>query len=220
MKTNSAQLILGIIIIIFGILALLGTTEILPVSLIGLIPLIFILLGFYALIKSRFRNITGPIFVIALFTLILLVVLDIITWDVFFRLLWPIIIIIIGIGVLSKIREPAPEDEYTATGDMLTFFGDNHRTIKSEKFQGVDITAIFGDVKLDLQDAEIKDSPARIKMVAIFSDVKIKVPENWNVRIETVPVLGDIETRQREEDENPDLIITGFLMLGDLIIRD
>lgn len=222
MKKFSYQIIVGSIIVIIGILLLLQTTGILQTNPLRFIPSLFIIIGIYALLKSRFRDITGPLTLITIFTIVQLWALNIITTATIFTW-WPVIIIVIGIGILlSKVRGPAPPDEYTDKMDVLAIFSDTKRTIKSKTFHGGEVTSIFGDVNLDLRDSEVKKTPAHINVVSIFSDVDIWVPDNWNVRMETVPLLSDVKdhTGQKGEAEKPQLVITGFALFSDVILRD
>jgi len=225
MKKISYQIIFGVIIIIIGILLLLQTTGIYDTGqFLIYIPSLFILLGIYALWKSRFRNITGPLILIFVFGIIQLLNLNIISPSDISRW-WPIILIIIGIGfLLNRIRGPARKDEYIDEIDLLAIFGGVDSLIKSKAFQGGGVTAIFGGVDLDLKDSKIKESPVYVNVIVLFGGVDIKVPDDWNVKIEAIPLLGGVDEerprRKKTESEVPDLIVTGFAAFGGLSIKD
>ncbi len=100
----------------------------------------------------------------------------------------------------------------------------------SKDFRGGRLTAFLGGVSVDLRQADIIDKPARIHVTAILGGVEISVPQHWNVKKDVQPIAGGVAERrlplQHHEDEDalpdnaPDLIVTGSVILGGLLIRD
>lgn len=100
----------------------------------------------------------------------------------------------------------------------------------SRDFRGGRLTAFLGGVSVDLREAHIIEKPARIHVTAILGGVEITVPQHWNVKKDVQPIAGGVAERrlplQHPEDDGPlpdnapDLIVTGSVLLGGLLIRD
>ena len=100
----------------------------------------------------------------------------------------------------------------------------------SQDFRGGRLTAFLGGVSVDLRQAVIVEKPARIHVSAILGGVEISVPQHWNVKKDIRPVAGGVDDRRplvrhpANDDaplnNAPDLVITGSVLLGGLLIRD
>ena len=100
----------------------------------------------------------------------------------------------------------------------------------SRDFHGGRLTAFLGGVSVDLREAEIVEKPARISVSAILGGVEISVPQHWNVKKDVRPIAGGVDDRRplvRHHDDDdgppdnaPDLVVTGSVLLGGLLIRD
>ncbi|WP_052712786.1 MULTISPECIES: LiaF domain-containing protein [Methanosarcina] len=228
MTKISYQTMFGTIVLILGVLLLLRTTGIYDtIQLLEYIPSLFILLGFYALWKSKFSSLSGPIFLIVVFTTLQLFILDIISWEALTDW-WPLLIIVMGIGILTERKgRLSVFRKSNETIDLFAVFGGVSSASNSKGFRGGDITTIFGGVDLDLRDSSIEKPPAKINVVALFGGVDLKVPEKWQIETEAIPILGGIEDerprssiRRESDSEKPDIIITGFIAFGGLSIKD
>jgi predicted membrane protein len=168
----SYQALFGAILLILGILLLLRTTGIYDTEqLLKYIPFLFILLGLYALLKSGFSNISGPIILITIFGVLQLLILDIITWETISSW-WPVLIIIIGIGILAnRTQTRLISRNDTEKVDLFSFFSDDKRSANSGNFRGGDITSIFGELRLDLRNSKVEEKPARINAISMFAEV-------------------------------------------------
>ena len=100
----------------------------------------------------------------------------------------------------------------------------------SQDFRGGRLTAFLGGVSVDLREAEIVEKPVRISVSAILGGVEISVPQHWNVKKDVQPIAGGVDDRRplvRHHDDDdgspdnaPDLVVTGSVLLGGLLIRD
>ncbi|AEH61176.1 putative transmembrane protein [Methanosalsum zhilinae DSM 4017] len=224
----SSQVLLGILVLLLGILLLIRNLEIYDTGqLLQYIPSLFILLGVYILIKSRFTSITGPVIIILIATFVQLLVLEIVTWGTLITW-WPIIFILIGLDILLKRKRrsstPKRSDQKV---DITAVFDEVNLSNNSPDFKGGNISVVLGDSELDLKDAEIGSSPAKINVTVLLGEADIIVPEDWQVEMDLINILGDIYDKRpnRSGDkevstEKPDLIITGTVILGDFSIKD
>ena len=213
----SPQVILGALIVLVGIVLLFRTTDVYDAGwLLTYVPLLFVLLGIYALVVSGFRNVVGAGIVIIVAGAWQLVALGYLEADRVWEL-WPLLIVFFGISVLlgqyRSRSKPTTADHPTA----MALFGGSELRSQSKQFSGADLTALFGGVELDMRDAEISDPPARVSVTAAFGGVDLVVPREWNVQIDVVPLFGgasDERTRDPDEHENVDLVVTGLVLFG------
>ncbi|MDD2339596.1 MAG: hypothetical protein PHG79_04880, partial [Methanosarcina sp.] len=169
MSKVSYQTIFGAIILILGILLLLSTTGISDTSqLLKYTPSLFISLGLYALWRSKFSSLSGPIILTVIFTTLQLLILDLISWDTIANW-WPLLIIFMGFGILTDRRSRSSISRNDSGNiDLFAIFSGLNRASNSKNFRGGDITAVFGGVDLDLRDSNIEETPAKINIVSIF----------------------------------------------------
>ncbi|AEH61165.1 putative transmembrane protein [Methanosalsum zhilinae DSM 4017] len=227
MAKISTQTLLGILILILGILFLIRNLEIYDTGqLLQYIPSLFILLGIYILIKSRFTSITGPVIIILIATFVQLLVLEIVTWGIIFNW-WPIIFILIGLDILFKRkRRPSFPKRSDPKVDIIAVFDEVNLSNNSPDFKGGNIVSILGETELDLRDAVIGSSPVKVDITVLLGEIDIIIPEDWWAEIDVLNVLGDIYDKRRSHSNDresttkkPDIIITGTVILGDFTIK-
>lgn len=221
-KLPITQIMIGIIILIVGTLLLLETTDLAETRHLSYyFPSLLIILGIWMLIRSKLQSLFFSIFMILVGIGWQLVALDYVPADEIFNF-WPVVLILLGLYfILGHFRSKAKESksEYTST---FTIFGDVNKKNTTENLRGVEITSFISDVKIDLSKADMKKPPARINLALVLSDADITVLEDWNVKLEALPILADtIDKRAEREDEHEDvdLVISGWCLLSDVYIR-
>ncbi|MCY4528322.1 MAG: LiaF-related protein [Chloroflexi bacterium] len=100
----------------------------------------------------------------------------------------------------------------------------------SQYFRGGRLTAFLGGVSVDLRQTTVIEKPARIHVNAILGGVELSLPQHWNVKKDIRPIAGGVDDRRPPVrhpadddaplDNTPDLVITGSVLLGGLLIRD
>ncbi|MFP4628182.1 MAG: LiaF transmembrane domain-containing protein [Halobacteriales archaeon] len=210
----------GGIIVAIGLLLLLVTTDTLEVdSLWAVVAAAVVLLGLWSLVRGGFRNLVGPVMVIAIaggFFLEWVNVLDdgtIGTW-------WPAFLILFGVLLVVDrlVGPPKPR----ATDGGIVVLGTADRQVRTDRFADTDVVAIFGDSYLDLREAAIAEAPATVDAVAVFGDVTVRVPSDWHVDVRVDTVFGDVLDRRRvgADGDGPDLVVTGVAIFGDVEVVD
>ena len=219
----------GTVIVLIGIVLLLSTTGFVEMrSVWGWIAVIFILVGVWALVRSEFRNLVGPVMIIAIASAFFLRNVGVIpdgtigTW-------WPLFVVLFGLLVMvnrSRRRQRIRLEGHDV-GEVacVAVFGSDERRPLTDRFTGGELVAIFGDVRLDLDDSAVLVRPAIVETIAVFGSAEIRVPAEWNVRLGTLSVFGDTTDRRRRAEErnttdDPELIVTGISLFGDIEIRD
>lgn len=80
------------------------------------------------------------------------------------------------------------------------------------------VTALFGEVKLDLREALLQRRTAKVHANAIFGTVKFLVPEGVEVRMSGPVVLGTKSSRVRvpEQPDAPVIEVRSFVLCGEI----
>jgi predicted membrane protein len=207
----------AIVLILLGIGFLLGQLNIWNFSeVFGLWwPIIIVVAGLVILIQSRKSVLPGLI--VLIIGLIFLADAHNIYQGSFWDAFWPIILILIGIGLLTgysrKLRlKPSMHNSV----NCFVVFGGEDKIIDSEDFQGGNITTYFGGTCIDLRNAKIKSGKALIDLSVAFGGVEILVPENWKIHAKGFPFLGAFENKayQVTDETSPILEISYFVMFG------
>ncbi|WP_254863057.1 LiaF transmembrane domain-containing protein [Halovivax gelatinilyticus] len=225
------RLTTGGIVILIGVFLLLATTGVLEMrALWEWVPLLFVLLGIWALVRSEFRNLVGPVMVIAIAGAFFVRNLGLISDDAI-GTWWPLFIVLLG--VLIVVNRSRGRQRLRLTGDYsadeiraIGVFGTDERRVTSDHFTGAELVSVFGDARLDLRDGSVQSTPAIVESVTVFGDTEIRVPQEWDVRLEVLNILADsidrrsVSSDKRAADDGPDLVVTGIAVFADLEIRD
>jgi len=189
----------GLVLIIIGLIIggnALGITNI-NLFFDGWWTLIIIIPCFIGLFKESEKtgNLIGLLIGIAL----LLACRDIIDFNIVWKLLFPAILVAIGISMIfkdtigGKVSKEIKKLNEKKTGEneyCATFSGQNVN-FDGEKFTGVDLTAVFGGVKCDLKKAIIEEDTV-INASSIFGGIDIYVPENVKVKVKSSSIFGGV----------------------------
>jgi len=229
MKDN--KIIFGLILIGLGILFLVDQTGIFGtygINLWSLIwklwPLILVFFGIKFLIE---RNSTAGLIFLILGTLLLLS--NLFTYN-FWSLLWPLLIIGIGISILFKdetkiehARKENFEKKEISKENFITqtvvFFGWD-KVSRADKFRGGEVNVAFGGVKLDLRDAKIDPKGATLHVNCAFGGVEVLVPSNCRVISNGSGIFGGWAPKLNSSDvEKPVLRINGVALFGGVELK-
>jgi predicted membrane protein len=158
--------------------------------------------------------------------------------DLGMRELWPAILILVGVGVLTnsllaRRARGGVNFDGASSEDVLNdsaFFGGVEKKVQSENFRGGEVTAIFGGVAVNLRRARIvPGQSAVINANAMFGGVELFVPEDWVVVNEGMAILGGFaDSRRFVETEEPSmsgqprklLIVRGMALMGGVEVKN
>lgn len=140
-------------------------------------------------------------------------------------LLWPILLIGLGLWLLTRQARPSSDGaratRVIAPGDeVVVVFSDRDIRAPAAPFGGQAVTTVFGDLDLDLLDAQI-EGRVTMPVTAVFGDVDLVVPAEWRVTVSGPELLGDVSVSRRDEPapDAPELHIKVVCIFGDLKVR-
>lgn len=226
-RSSFNQIFWGLAIVIVGVIFLIENLGLFGnINLWKFLPILLVILGIYQLFVNQFKAWIGPAILIILGGLLFLAATDVISWAVFGTLIWPSILILLGLSLIMRRGESMgsgyTEEERSQFNIFAGFSGQN-RKVTNQQFRSGEITCMFGGVELDLRDAAIQEAPARIQSTVMFGGADIFVPSDWDVRLEMVALFGGSEDKRGKAPmpkETPDLIISGTVMFGGLSLKD
>lgn len=220
MNKHTARMVIGVGIIAFGVASLLGSLDIINFKdfFKDFWPLLVVAGGFLML-TSNPRQFIWPLFVIGWGTLLQLRELEIVDFNIW-GLLWPIVIISIGLSVVFNRSQAHKNVNKNELEDLTAILSGNVSKNHSNDYKGGEITAIMGGAELDLRKATIKKE-AVINVFAFWGGVTVTVPENWVVKSQITPIAGGVEnkTNSPANNDSPVLIISGDVIMGGVEIK-
>lgn len=214
--------IIGIVLILIGIAFIGRTLDFFPRHIMHRVfswEMILIVLG-VIFISTRENKTTGWILLIIGLVFLVPDVVHI-PYSVR-RLFWPSILIIIGLLIIfrsANVRKISAKTGSSDYIDDIAILGGGDKIITSDNFMGGRITALFGGSKIDLTKATLAPGQNVIDMFCMFGGSTIIVPENWNIKIEVVSILGGFSDKRHVKtdtamDVGKEIIIKGFVMFG------
>lgn len=142
-----------------------------------------------------------------------------------YRLVFPIIIIAIGVAVLFKRVGKSTEGNNGVfagnNGDSyFAVFGSSYPQFAGQVFRGANAFAIFGSVDLRLRSSVIKRD-CMIKAYSIFGDTDILLPDNVRVVVYSIPVFGGVDNKflSASGDAGPTVYIRAISVFGSTNIQ-
>ena len=226
---NFGNVLWGIVLIAIGIIIGVNSLGIAPINIFfdGWWTLFIIVPCFIGLFKEREK--TGNIIGLIIGIVLLLCCQGLLNFDLIWKLALPTILVIIGIsfifkdtfdhkinGEIKKLNKNRVKDN----GYCATFSGQNVN-FDGEKFNGTDLTAVFGGLKCDLRNAVI-ESDSVINVSSIFGGTEIIVPENVKVKIKSTSMFGGVDEKRKNKSDNQEsntIYINATCLFGGVEIK-
>ncbi|MEY4852355.1 MAG: hypothetical protein RIS99_750 [Bacteroidota bacterium] len=217
---SSAVLISGIAFLLLGVTWLLRRLDIdiqLPDWVLSW-QMFLILLG--AVLSSNSEKKSTGLILMGLGSLFLALDLLNISYE-FWRLLWPILLIALGLSMLIKYFRPKSIGQAESLRGPLNctaILSGVKKAPTMEVFEGGDFTCIMGGVEVSLLATRLNNGTAVIEVYNLMGGIKIMIPASWSVRFETKNILGGAEEKRRNPgvsaDPNQVLVLKGLNLMG------
>lgn len=136
-------------------------------------------------------------------------------------LLVPALLLLVGGALIWRVlRGRGPE---AAGGDdalnLFVIMGGREVRNTASGLRGGSVTAVMAGCELDLTGAKLAPEGATLDVFTMWGGIDLKVPEDWNVVAEVLPVMGAYEDKRRpspaaEGVVRPTLTISGMALMG------
>ena len=223
-ESHQNRYLFGVIVVLIGVFLFIKQVGIIsPLAdnlwtlFIKFWPLLLLFLGIKLYISNN--RITGGIILLLSVSFLFNTLLDF----NFFSVLWPILIIGIGVSLLFKEerKEEKKVKDDTSYLSQTLLFKDENLKVDSKNFKGGRLDMFVGSLKLDLREAKVSKGGAKLNINAIFANVNVLVPKECRVKSKGSSVIGDwtINLTEREREE-PVLNINGNILFGEVKIEE
>lgn len=199
---NLTKILWGVALIIAGVLFALNAFDVIAVKIFfdGWWTLFIIIPCFVGICTDKEK--TGNIIGFIIGVLLLLCCQDVFGFDIFWKLVVPVIVVTIGLKLIlsavwrnqgSNVLKISRKNGEDIKVSCAVFSG---REVHSngEVFNGAELTAVFGSVGCDLRKAVIEKDCA-ISATAVFGGIEILLPDTVNVKVNSNSVFGGVEEK-------------------------
>jgi predicted membrane protein len=151
---------------------------------------------------------------------------NILDLDKIWKLIVPSIIVIIGLSLIfknsfnSKVNDKINKlnKEKNSDDNYFAAFSGQDVNLSNKKFNGSDITACLGGIKLDLREAIIEKDIV-INASSIFGGINILVPEDVNVIVKSTSIFGGVTNKKENTNSKKNIYINAMCMFGGVDIK-
>jgi len=190
---------MGLLLVLFGALILsnaVGFTTVNPWSIVTMYfwPVVFVVIGLLFLIGTRIWSVSRVITGLALMAIGALMVanraglLQIQSHKVW-GLLWPVLLILFGLQLLSSSRKG---------GRSWAIMSGISRTHPGWVLRSNDYWALMGNVQLDLRKADIPEGKTTLAVTTVMGGAEIIVPQGLTVICQGTCILGGMHLFGRD----------------------
>lgn len=224
---NLKNTLWGLVFIIVGLIFGLNALDITNINIFfdGWWTLFIIVPCFINLFKDedKIGNIIGLLIGISL----LLASLDLIDFSLIFKLLFPAILVVIGLSFIfkdkvnekinSKIKEL---NKNKKNEQVCSTFSEQNIEYDNEVFTGCNMDSIFGGIKCDLRSAVINEDVI-INATAIFGGIDIIVPKDIKVKVKSTSIFGGVsnKSKNKKNDDTKTIYINATCIFGGVEVK-
>ena len=245
----NTRIVIGLLIIAAGILLLMKSLGFGTDYNVGdFWPVILIVIGLGKILQPKeYRQLYWGLVITAIGTLFLLNNLGYIRF--WFKDLWPILIILLGIEILRcgvfkhKINltccfhdkgkhhfkswqgisnaNNVDVDVDNDYADISVTLGGGEYQFTNKQLKGGSVSATMGECELDFRHADMEKEEMVLDVSAIMGEVEIRVPSHWEVVMKGTPVLGSVEDKTAKPgNASKKLIIKGSAIMGSVKVTN
>ena len=223
---NISSIVWGIVLIVLGLIFGLNALEITKIDIFfeGWWTLFIIIPCFIGLIKDDDK--TGNLIGLLIGIVLLLCCQSVLSFALAGKLIIPVALVLIGLSFIFKntlnsaLRKEISKLSKNTDKSYCATFGGQNLNLANEDFDGCELNAVFGGIKLDLVNANIKDNSV-ITASSIFGGITIYVPKDVKVKVMSTPIFGGVENKHENNDDkkNKTLYINATCVFGGVEIK-
>ncbi len=209
---NISNVLWGIVLVLIGVILALNTFEITNINIFfdGWWTLFIIVPCFIDLFDHKDGK-TGNIIGLIIGVLLLLSCQGITDFDIVWKLMLPIILVVIGLSCIfkntisssvnNKIKEINKKNNNKDNHEYASTFSGQKLDFTKEEFTGCTLSAVFGGIGLDLTQAIIKEDVV-INASSIFGGIDIRTPKDINVKVNSTSIFGGVDNKVKNDSNN------------------
>lgn len=174
------------------------------------------------------ENKTWSIIWLVIGIVLLLCTRDILSFAIMGKLIFPFILVMIGLSFIfkdvfqSKVNEKIKKlnSERVDGENFCATFGGVKSNFNEQEFKGANVDSIFGGVELDLSGAIINHDQI-INANAIFGGIDIRAPKGVNIKVKSTPIFGGVSNKLKNDynESFPTIYINAFCLFGGVDIK-
>lgn len=182
--------------------------------------------SFLGLLKESDK--TSPLIFLIVGVVLLLGCQGLLDFEIIKKLTLPAVLLVIGLSIIfketisSKLSKKIKElnKQNLSVEDISAVFSGQEVDLKDTEFKGANLNAVFGGVKLSLEEVKINEDIV-INTCSVFGGIDIKVPNNVNVEIKSTSIFGGVDRKVPKTNiENAKTIyINSFNLFGGLDVK-
>ena len=164
--------------------------------------------------------VAGPIFLLGTLNIL----------EVSMGILWPVLLLGLGLVVLfgggrkrsrsSRQQHPGHVDGTPDLNVSAFFAGGEHRS-SDHVIRSGQVSAIFGSAEVDLRGTTLEGDAASIEATALFGSLRLRVPNDWAVDVQTTNMFGSFESKRAQPaDPKARLSILATSTFGSIELAD
>lgn len=217
----------GILLVAVGVIWALNVCGVTDINLLfkGWWTLFIILPCAVGLFTERDK--LGHLIGLAVGVILLLGTRDILPFDLLWKLLVPVAVILIGLRLIFKDIFRKKEKKWlrfdrksAGARAFSAIFSGEDVNYNGIVFEGAELTAVFGGIDCDLRGAIIERDVA-IEVNAVFGGVDILLPANVNLRISSTSVFGGTSNERggAELEGVPTVFVNSTCVFGGVDVK-
>lgn len=208
------NVLLGVILICVGIILGLNALDIAHINVFfkGWWTVFIIIPCFFGLFKEKDK--TGNLIGLIIGIVLLLCCQGILQYKLVWKLIVPFILVMIGLSILlkdvfhKKVNDRIHEinnQEHTSH-DYTSIFSSKKIDFDNQIFEGANLSAVFGGIKLDLREAHVQKDIV-INVTAVFGGIDIYVPDYVDVKMSATSIFGGVSNKKKNTNTNNQVTI-------------
>ncbi|MEG0876560.1 MAG: hypothetical protein RSF77_05435 [Oscillospiraceae bacterium] len=226
MRRTVSNVLLGLALIALGLIYGGNVLNLwsFDLSLSGWWTLFIIVPCLHSIIAYGFKSVT--VVGLGVGILMLLSEQNILPDNMGYKLIFPLAVVVIGLGIIFKRSVKLPPEfkngfcSHGNGGNYYAIFGGNRPHFDGMVFTGAASSAIFGGVELFLQNSIINENCV-INCNSIFGGTEIRLPSNVRVIVQSTPIFGDTSCKFQSSTatDAPTVLIKAVSIFGGTEIK-
>ena len=230
-KKRIRYILIGLALVALGVLIALDVLGVMNINFFfeGWWTLLIIIPCFIGLFTDMDKTVSVVGIVVG--SLILLVKQDVVDGSIIWRLIFPVVLVIIGLsfliqGIFDKnAKEIRRRLDQRGSADKVNHHAAAFNTLKVDyagmSFSNCEANASFGSVTVDLRAARIEPDPV-VTASGVFGKVTILVPAGVGVKVSSTSLFGAVSDHRLNKAQAPNaptIFVKGTGVFGGVEIR-